>query len=552
LPYTRTVPQTSDVPPDLQAALADRYTLNRVLGRGGMATVYLAHDRKHERDVAIKVLRPDLAASLGAERFLKEIQIAARLTHPHILALYDSGKAVVPPLHGVERGPGGEAFLYYVMPFVEGATLRQRLLANRRLDPVDALAIARPVADALSYAHRMGIFHRDIKPENVLFSQGHPVVGDFGIAKAIITAGTTNLTRTGFPVGTPGYMSPEQAAGLTDLDERTDVYSLAVVIYEMLVGDLPGRWPSEEAARTGRFLDAPAAHRARLTQTGATIEAALVRGMAIRYEQRTPTPAALIDELTGRAPGALVPVAPPPPPPRRQFSGDEVRDIVNRAAELEATSPTVGGAMTIGGVERLAAEVSIDPAMVRKAAASLAARATPSAPLATPKPNLVIGGPTRLVFERIVQGEVPDTEFATMVEEVRRVMQNVGQVSQLGRSFSWSMSRGGSGRRDLEVLVSVRAGVTRITIQENLALVIGQIFGGIGGGLGGGGMGPIMGIFVGAMHMHPAYLLGVIPAWLTTVYVTARTVYGRSWKSRARELENLADRLERLARELVT
>src|SRR3989442_7457266 len=233
----------------LRGALADRYAVDRELGHGGTATVYLAQDLKHGRSVAIKVLRPELAAALGAERFLREIQIAARLSHPHILPLHDSGEA------------GG--FLYYVMPYVEGGSLRQQLEGppRRALSQQQALAIAEPVADALTYAHRMGVLHRDIKPENILFQQGHPIVADFGIAKAVSTAGGANLTRTGFPVGTPGYRSPEQAAGLTELDERTDVYSLAVVIYEMLIGDVPGRGPTEDAVRAGRFLEASAAHR---------------------------------------------------------------------------------------------------------------------------------------------------------------------------------------------------------------------------------------------------------------------------------------------------
>src|SRR5436853_7766924 len=154
------------------------------------------------------------------------------------------------------------------MPYIEGGSLRQQLAGSRPRGADQALAIAAPVADALSYAHRMGVLHRDIKPENILFSQGHPMVGDFGIAKAISTAGGANLTRTGFPLGTPGYMSPEQAAGLTDLSERTDVYSLAVVVYEMLVGELPGRWPREEAVRTGRFLEATAPQRTLLTDGG--------------------------------------------------------------------------------------------------------------------------------------------------------------------------------------------------------------------------------------------------------------------------------------------
>src|SRR5262245_55946040 len=187
-----------------------------------MATVYLATDLKHRREVAIKVLLPGLAAFLGTERFLKEIQIAAGLTHPHILALHDSGEAA--------------GFLYYVMPFVDGGSLRQRLQSAPPLNRAETLAIVTPVADALAYAHRLGILHRDIKPENILFSQGHPVVADFGIAKAVSTAGGTSLTRTGFPVGTPGYMSPEQAAGLTDLDPPSDVYSRAVVRHRVVVG----------------------------------------------------------------------------------------------------------------------------------------------------------------------------------------------------------------------------------------------------------------------------------------------------------------------------
>ena len=517
---------TLEIPAALSAALDRRYELRRVLGQGGMATVYLAYDVKHGREVALKVLLPGLAAFLGVERFLREIQIAARLTHPHILALHDSGEA--------------EGFLFYVMPYIEGASLRQQLVATSRFTPAEALAIASPVADALSYAHRMGIFHRDIKPENILFSQGHAVVADFGIAKAISTAGGANLTRTGFPVGTPGYMSPEQAAGLTDLDARTDVYSLAVVIYEMLVGELPGRWPTEDAVRQGRFLEAPPSHRATLAHLGGRLEAGLVRGLSTRHDQRTPTPTALIDDLTGVTQG-----------PRRRYSDGEVEQIVKRASELEATTPTVGGAMTIGGVEALAAEVGIKPDLVRQAAHEVGRRSTPPAALTPIKPNRWIAGPTRIFTERIVDVEVPESEFPIMVEEIRRILQNVGQVNQLGRSFSWVTARHASARRDLEVAVSVRGGRTRITIQENLAPVIGGVFGGIGGGLGGGGMGPIMGILGGAMHLGPAVAL-IIPFWLGATYITARTVYRNITTKRVRELENLGDRLAEFAQDIVS
>lgn len=514
---------TDDLPIGLATALAARYELRRLLGRGGMASVYLAFDKKHHREVALKVLLSGLAQFLGAERFLQEIGIAAHLTHPHILALYDSGE--------------GDGQLYYVMPYVDGGSLRQTLQQERRLTLDRALAVATPVADALAYAHRMGILHRDIKPENILFSQGHPVVADFGIAKAVTSAGGVNLTRTGFPIGTPGYMSPEQAAGLTDLDARTDVYSLAVVIYEMLVGELPGRWPTEEDVRRGRLAGATVAHRARLAELGSWVEAALARGLAIRHDQRTASPVALIEDLTGAA------------APRRRFSDEEVQEIVKRAAEREAADPTLSGSLTIGGVEALAAEVGIAPEVVRSAAASLEAGTRGVAAAGSPRTNPFIGGPTRLLYERIVPGEVPDAEFPTMVEEIRRTLQNVGHVSQLGRSFTWTAGLT-SARRSLEVAVSVRGGQTRIVVQETLSNLIGGIFGGIGGGMGGGGMGPIMAAF-GGMHLPALALVGILPAWFATTYAVARTVYSRMTRRRAQELERTADRLSALARELV-
>ncbi|HKV72683.1 MAG TPA: serine/threonine-protein kinase [Gemmatimonadales bacterium] len=515
----------SDIPADLAAALGGRYELHRVLGRGGMATVYLATDGKHGREVAVKVLLPGLAAFLGTERFLTEIQIAARLNHPHILSLHDSGET------------GG--FLYYVMPYIDGGSLRQRITPHARPGVRDALEILNPVADALSYAHRMSVLHRDIKPENILFSQGHPIVADFGIARAVTTAGGQHLTRTGFPIGTPGYMSPEQAAGLTDLDARADVYSLAVVAYELLVGELPGRWPTEEAVRAGRFGDAPALHRSRLTTLGAPIEGALIRGLSVRSDQRTPTPSALLAELSGEA-------------PRRRFSEGEVQEIVKRASELEA-QPTQSGAMTIGGVESLAAEVGIQPELVRKAAGAL----TPSGPATTPAAlgfsphNRWIGGPTRIFLEREIDGELPDLEFPTLVEEIRRLVADVGQVSQLGHTFSWISTRGGGRTRDLEVSVSVRAGKTRIRARENLNVLIGGIFGGIGGGVGGGLAGPIMGTIFGGMHVSAVFVPFIIPAWLGGVYLLARKVYQGSVSKKSKGLAELIDRLTELTIELV-
>ena len=209
----------------LATALADRYRLDRELGAGGMATVYLAHDLKHDRDVAIKVLHPDLGAALGGERFLSEIRTTARLQHPHILPLLDSGDA--------------DGLLYYVMPLVTGETLRARLEREKQLPIDDALLIAREVADALGYAHGLGVIHRDIKPENILLQNGHALVADFGIALAVQSAGGQRMTQTGLSLGTPQYMSPEQAMGERTIDARSDIYALGAVTYEMLTGDPP-------------------------------------------------------------------------------------------------------------------------------------------------------------------------------------------------------------------------------------------------------------------------------------------------------------------------
>src|SRR6202521_518630 len=209
----------------LRSALSGSYTLERELGRGGMATVFLAQDTKHHRPVALKVLHPELAATLGSERFLREIQIAARLQHPHILPLYDSGQA--------------DTLLYYVMPYVEGESPRDRLNHEKQLPVEDAVRIGRDMAAALDYAHRHGVVHRDIKPENVMLHEGEAIVTDFGIAKAVSAAGGESLTQIGMAVGTPAYMSPEQASGEREPDGRSDIYSLGCVLYEMLTGSAP-------------------------------------------------------------------------------------------------------------------------------------------------------------------------------------------------------------------------------------------------------------------------------------------------------------------------
>jgi len=274
------------------AALGDRYAIDRELGRGGMATVYVAQDRRHAREVAIKVLRPDVAAAIGAERFLREIAIAARLTHPHVLPLIDSGQAA--------------GSLYYVMPYVRGESLRQRLARERRLPLKDALRIARELGAGLDYAHREGFIHRDVKPENVLLADGHAVIADFGIARAICqSCDGQNVTEVGLTIGTPEYMSPEQAAGDRDLDGRSDLYSLACVIYETLAGEPPFAGASARAVMAQHLSEAPPPLRARRPDAPAAVEQALARALAKDPADRFATVAQFVTALEATdAPGA--------------------------------------------------------------------------------------------------------------------------------------------------------------------------------------------------------------------------------------------------------
>ena len=270
----------------LQAALADRYAVEHEVGSGGMATVYLAQDLRHDRPVAIKVLLPQLAAALGPERFLREIKTTARLHHPHILALHDSGEA--------------DGFLYYVMPFVEGESLRDRMTREGQLPLDEALLITREVADALSYAHSMGIVHRDIEPENILLESGHAMVADFGISRAISEGGGKRLTQFGLAIGTPAYMSPEQASGEARIDGRSDVYSLACVLYEMLSGEPPHTGPTPQAILARQLTDEVRSLTAVRSSVAPALETAIRRALAAapadRFATATEFQAALLAE----------------------------------------------------------------------------------------------------------------------------------------------------------------------------------------------------------------------------------------------------------------
>ncbi|HEY7027216.1 MAG TPA: protein kinase [Gemmatimonadales bacterium] len=286
----------SPIPASLVTGLADRYKIERELGQGGMATVYLALDLKHDRKVAIKVLRPELAAVIGAERFLAEIKTTANLRHPHILPLYDSGEVTA----GSERP---QSFLFYVMPFVEGESLRDRLTRQKQLPIDEALTIAREVADALGYAHAHGIVHRDIKPENILLEGGHSVVADFGIARAMSVAGADRLTQTGMSIGTPLYMSPEQAAGDPNVDGRSDLYSLGCVLYEMLGGQPPFTGPTAEVvARQHLVTDAALITNLRPT-VPPEVAGALARSLAKNPADRFNPAAQFVQALSGQTPG---------------------------------------------------------------------------------------------------------------------------------------------------------------------------------------------------------------------------------------------------------
>jgi len=273
----------------LRAALSGSYTIDRELGRGGMATVYLAQDGKHERLVALKVLHPDLAASLGPDRFLREIKLAARLNHPHILPLHDSGEA--------------DGFLFYVMPYVEGESLRERLDREHRLNVDEAVHHGRAIASALDYAHRQGIVHRDIKPENVMLYEGEAMVMDFGIAKAVSSAGTETLTQTGMMIGTPAYVSPEQAAGEVNLDGKSDQYSLACVIYEMLTGERPFSGATPQAIMAKRFTELPRPLRSIVSSVPESVEKAVTKAMATESSGRYSTAAQFAQAL---ASGSLI------------------------------------------------------------------------------------------------------------------------------------------------------------------------------------------------------------------------------------------------------
>jgi eukaryotic-like serine/threonine-protein kinase len=411
----------------LQTGLADRYRIDRELGRGGMATVYLAQDLKHRRQVALKVLHPHLAHALGPERFLREIETAASLTHPHLVPLFDSGTA-------------GEGLVWYTMPYIEGESLRDRLRRERQLPIADAVRIATEVAEALGYAHEHGVIHRDIKPENILLAGSHALVADFGIARALTAAGGERLTETGLTVGTPPYMSPEQAAGDRELDARSDLYSLGCVLYEMLAGEPPFTGPTAQAVIAKRFTAPIPPLRAARDTVPAWLQSTVEKSLA-------------------------------------KVPGDRFSSAAQFAAALQAVAPTAGTSAVSRPLSRrpvalVAAAVGLLLLMFGGYAA-FRGRATPAPPLASaavlPFVDLSPGKDQEYFSDGLTEelitalSQVPGLRVAARTSSFQFKGQNpdvrdVGKKLDVGAVLEGSVRRSGDRLRVSTQLISVKDG----------------------------------------------------------------------------------------------
>jgi serine/threonine protein kinase len=508
----------TDAIESVKAALADRYAIEGEIGSGGMATVYLARDLKHERQVAVKILRSELAEAIGPDRFLHEIKITAQLNHPHILPLLDSGEA--------------QDLLFYVMPYIAGGSLRRRLCSEARLPIADVIRITTQVAAALEHAHGRGVVHRDVKPENILFSEGLAIVADFGIAKALSAVGREHLTRSGVPLGTPGYMSPEQAMGVTEVNERSDVYSLGCVAFEMLIGQTPAVWPTREEMRVGRFLEAPPEQRSQLDLLPGRVEQALVVALAIRPPDRFATPDEFAKALgAGSAKGA-------------SYGDDEVREIIGRAAELQVENPTEERALSIGGLEQVAAEVGIPPARVREAIREL--ESAPALPIAARDAAPVFNWvKDRLTIDRTIDGEISESDHAALVRQIQSTLGIVGHTSALEGSLTWSPAAVGSEGRKVVVTVTPQAGRTHIHVEERFELG-GWKFVIPGWGAAAGALAALGTLTFLGIPEGPPLIFTILIGGGTGAFLGANGVIQAMLRRRKPQLVELADRLTAL------
>jgi hypothetical protein len=585
------MPATRDLPPDLVNALAGTYELLQEIGRGGMGIVYAGRDVRLDRLVAIKVL-PDLVSSdVVRERFLREARAAARLTHPSIVPIYSAD----------ERA--GVTFL--VMAYVDGTTLSSRLRDGAVLAPADAVPILRDVALALGSAHARNVIHRDIKPENILVDRatGRAMVTDFGIARLADALQSGALTRTGQVLGTVGYMSPEQVTG-SDVDGRSDLYSLGVVAFETLSGRLPFDGPAPvvivaHATKPAPPLASVAPHLS--PALCAVIDRCLRKDPTQRYDSGDILAAAFEEAVGARV--ASAPTAVARGGEERVLTEREAERVWQRAAELQAgigsaSAPraptaavsavprTASNGFKLEHVRQAAHEAGISAPYVTlaldellRARANIAPRATgeryaPAAPRNTatprgnspsetrlaaahavmavrtlsPKASSLAGAPMSLLFEVDVPGQLSPNDFDVIAHTIRTVMGEAGIATALGRTLSWSLG-GSQNQRRVHISVTAAAGRTQIRAEERLEQYAGTMFGGIGAGVGGLGLASL-GVTLGALHSG-LLAVGVTGGALMGGYLTARTVFQNAARRRAAELEGLVSKLAVQATELI-
>ncbi|HZI99414.1 MAG TPA: serine/threonine-protein kinase, partial [Gemmatimonadaceae bacterium] len=377
----------------LRSSIADRYAIERGIGAGGMATVYLARDMRHGRPVAVKVLHPELTVAIGTERFLREIQTVARLRHPHIVPLYDSGEAA--------------GFLYYVMPFVEGQSLRSRITAGGAIPLEEAVRISREIADALDYAHENGVVHRDIKPDNVMLDGHHAAITDFGIARALTESGGS-LTHTGITIGTPAYMSPEQVTGESQVDGRSDIYSLGCVMFEMLSGKPAFSGPSPQAVMASRFRNSSPSFDAIDVQVPSSLREIIAKATQLEPDQRFQSAREIVDRL------------------------DAARDAL-RSSSVETTS------VPARGPARISRKVIFTAAIVAAVAATVVLTQKRSSTLASDAGDASVASIGVLPFANRSGDRQMEYFSDGLTDELISALSHVSGLQVAGRASSFSL-----------------------------------------------------------------------------------------------------------------